>query len=378
MRDCTRAAILIAVLVLAPATARAQTLGTIAGSVKDASGAVLPGVTVEAASPALIEKVRAVTTDGAGLYRIVNLPPGTYTVTFALPGFNTVRRETVDVTVGFTTSIDADLRVGAIQETVTVTGESPIVDVQSAALTRSVTSETFKEIPSGGSWIQMAALVPAIRAGNTDVGGILGDQTGAQISAHGSRQGDGVSLIDGLRIGNMYLSSNLTNMSLSPLLSEQVDIQLSGQNADTGTNGVIMNLVPRAGGNTFSGTALANGSAPSLQSSNVTERLNARGLLNASSTLKKLYDLNGAIGGPIRRDKVWFYATSRYFTNEFYVASRFFPADETAVRRVNDTARQAFGGTYTYDNNGRVTWQITDKQKFSSWYAYQYKVDPNW
>ena len=191
MRDVVRTVVVILACVAAPVAASAQALGTITGAVKDASGAVLPGVTVEAASPALIEKVRAVSTDGTGLYRIVNLPPGTYTVTFTLPGFNAVRREAVDVTIGFTTSIDADLRVGAIEETVTVTGESPIVDIQSAALTRSVTAEVFKEIPSGGSWIQMAALVPANRAGNTDVGGILGDQTGAQVSAHGSRQGDG-------------------------------------------------------------------------------------------------------------------------------------------------------------------------------------------
>ena len=222
-------------------------------------------MTVEAASPALIEKVRAVTTDGSGLYRIVNLPPGTYTVKFTLPGFNTVRRDGVEVTAGLTVPIDSDLRVGAIEETVTVTGESPIVDVQSAAQTRSMTAEIFKEIPSSGSWVQMASLVPAIRASFQDVGGSAATRRAPQVSAHGSRAQDGVSLIDGLRIGNMYHSSNLTNMSLSPLLADQVDIQLSGQMAETGTNGVIMNLVPRAGGNTFSGSALdqrlASGSA---------------------------------------------------------------------------------------------------------------------
>lgn len=196
-----------------PIVAGAQTLGTITGSVKDASGAVLPGVSVEVASPALIEKVRSAVTDGTGLYRIVNLPPGIYSVTFTLQGFNTVRREQVEVSPSFTATIDADMRVGNIQETVTVTGESPIVDVQSAAQTRSVDATQFKELPSSGSWIQMAALIPAVRAGNVDVGGVLGDQTGAQVEAHGSRPGDGVSLVDGLRIGNMYLSSNLTNMS---------------------------------------------------------------------------------------------------------------------------------------------------------------------
>ena len=209
---------------------------------------MLPGVTVEASSPALIEKVRTVTTDGTGLYRIINLPPGSYTVTFSLSGFGVMRREGVQVSPSFTSTIEAELRPG-VQETVTVTGESPVVDVQSAAQTRSVTAEQFKELPSSGSWIQMAALVPAVRASVQDVGGILGDQTGAEVTAHGSRTGDGVSMVDGLRIGNMYLSSNLTNMSLSPLLFDQVDVQLSGQIAETGTNGVIMNAIPKAGGN---------------------------------------------------------------------------------------------------------------------------------
>ena len=363
---------------LAPLTGNAQVLGSIAGSVKDASGAVLPGVTVEAASPALIEKVRTAVSDGSGQYTIVNLPPGVYSVSFTLPGFNVVKREGLQVQVNFTSNVDAEMRVGAVEETITVTGESPVVDLQSAATTRQMGDTAFKELPSGGSWIQMAALMPAVRASNLDVGGVLGDQTGAQVSANGSRPQDGVSMIDGLRIGNMYISSNLTNMSLSPLLFDQVDVALSGQQAETGTNGVIMNAIPKAGGNRFSGSALANGSGPSLQGDNITTRLNDRGLAGAASSLKKLYDINGALGGPIKQDKVWFYVTSRYFTNEYYLAGRFFPVDNTTVQRQNDLSRQGYAGTYTYDNNGRVTWAINDKQKFSGWYAYQYKVDPWW
>ena len=228
MRERAIALLLTLGFLAIPAISNAQALGTIAGAVKDASGAILPGVTVEASSSALIEKVRTVVTDGAGQYRIVNLPPGNYIVTFTLPGFSTVKREGIEVSPNFTSNIDADLRVGAVEETITVTGESPIVDIQSSAQTRAMTDQAFKELPTGGSWIQMAALVPAVRAWNTDVGGVLGDQTGAKVSAHGSGQ-DGVSLIDGLRIGNMYHSSNVTNMSLSPLLFDQVDVQLSGQ-----------------------------------------------------------------------------------------------------------------------------------------------------
>jgi hypothetical protein len=378
MRHVLRSAVTLLLAVALCPDASAQTLGTIAGSAKDASGAVLPGVTVEVASPALIEKVRTATTDNSGLYRIVNLPPGVYQVTFTLSGFNTWRREGVQVSPGFTASIDADMRLGNLQETVTVTGESPVVDVQSAAQTRSITAEVFREIPSSGSWVQMASLVPAIRATVQDVGGVAGDATGASVAAHGGRAQDGVSMIDGLRIGNMYLSSNVTNMSLSPLLADQVDIQLSGQMAETGTNGVIMNMVPKAGGNRLSGSALANVSHPDLQSSNVTADLNARGLQGASTTLKRLYDLNAGVGGPLKRDKLWFYVTSRYYTNEFYVASTFYPVDASVLRRQDDTSRQGYGGTYTYDNNGRLTLAISDKQKVSGWYAFQYKVDPHW
>ena len=276
MRRVLRATLVVLIGIALCRDASAQALGTIAGNAKDPSGAALPGVTVEVSSPALIEKVRTATTDGAGLYRIVNLPPGTYVVTFTLSGFNTSRREGVEVSPGFTATIDGAMRLGNIQETVTVTGESPVVDIQSAAQRRAVTDTQFKELPSGGSWIQMAALTSAVRASNQDVGGILGDQTGAQVSAHGSREGDGVSMVDGLRIGNMYLSSNLTNMSLSPLLFDQVDVQLSGQSAETGTNGVIMNAIPKAGGNRFSGTALINGTTPDLQGSNLTQRLKDR------------------------------------------------------------------------------------------------------
>jgi hypothetical protein len=365
-------------VLLVPAVAPAQVLGTIAGTVRDGSGAVLPGATVEATSPALIEKVRTAVTDGSGQYRIVNLPPGAYAVTFTLPGFTSVKREGVEISASFTASIDAELRVGAVEETITVTGESPVVDVQSAAQARAITADIFKEIPSSGSWLQMASLIPSVKASVQDVGGSLGDQTGANVSAHGSREQDGVSMLDGLRIGNMYQSSNLTNMSLSPLLFEQVDVQLAGQSGESGTNGVLMNAIPKSGGNTFHGSALANGSGPALQGNNITSRLEARGLTGASTSLKKLYDLNGAVGGPVKRDRMWFYYTARYFTNEFYLAGLFFPVTPSAVVRTEDPGRQAFGGTWTADNNVRITAALTQKQKISGWYAYQYKVDPHW
>src|SRR5258705_2684158 len=146
MRRLAKGVFALALLVCAPAAADAQ--GSIVGLVKDASGAVLPGVTIEAASPALIEKVRSVVTNGTGQYRIENLRPGTYTVTFTLPGFSTVKREGIELTGAFVATVNADLRVGSIEETITVSGETPVVDVQSTTRQRVIDRENLHTIPS--------------------------------------------------------------------------------------------------------------------------------------------------------------------------------------------------------------------------------------
>src|SRR5882672_893195 len=164
--------ILIALMSLVPTAAFAQ--ATIAGVVKDTSGAVLPGVTVEAASPALIEKVRTAVSDGTGQFQIVNLVPGTYTVTFTLGGFNTVKREGVVLSGSFTAKVDAEMRVGALEETITVTGETPIVDVQNTKRQRVIDREIIDNIPTSRTAYDLASLIPGVSRGgltNQDVGG---------------------------------------------------------------------------------------------------------------------------------------------------------------------------------------------------------------
>jgi hypothetical protein len=156
-------------LLILPAASFAQ--AALTGVVKDASGAVLPGVTVEAASPVLIEKIRSVTTDGTGQYRIVDLRTGTYAVTFTLPGFSTVRRDGVVLSGDFVATVNAELRVGALQETVTVTGESPTVDVQSARVQTIVDRDVIAAIPSSRNATGIQSLVPGMSS-NGDSGGI--------------------------------------------------------------------------------------------------------------------------------------------------------------------------------------------------------------
>src|SRR3954470_12489961 len=193
MTRCSRfvfaAAALFCVLLALPASA--QQGSGISGVARDDSGAVMPGVTVEASSPALIEKVRSAVTDGSGQYRIVNLLPGTYTVTFTLPGFGTFKREGIELTTNFTAQVNAEMKVGTLEESVTVSGASPMVDVQSAAVAQQVTREVLDAIPTGRSVQAVGKLLPGITIsggehGGVDVGGTAGFQA-VTLNSHGSR-----------------------------------------------------------------------------------------------------------------------------------------------------------------------------------------------
>src|SRR6266702_4508950 len=160
MRFLRRSSAILLVLVLLPSLAYAQ--AAITGVVKDTSGAVLPGATVEAASPVLIERVRSVVSDDTGQYRIVNLRPGTYSVTFSLPGFSTVKREGIELSGTFVATVNGDLKVGALEETITVTGETPIVDVQSAKVQQTVSKDIVAAIPSSRTAGGIQALIPGM------------------------------------------------------------------------------------------------------------------------------------------------------------------------------------------------------------------------
>ena len=194
-------ALTLAAIVPAPAFAQGTTQASIAGVVTDTSGAVLPGVTVEASSPALIEKVRSTVTDGSGQYRIIELRPGPYAVTFTIQGFNVVRREGVELAGTITATVNAEMRVGALEETVTVTGESPIVDVQNARRGQVIDSNVVTNIPNARLWNSIAILVPGlIVGGGQDVGGVGGSGV-RNFSSHGGRGNEGRLLIDGVGVG---------------------------------------------------------------------------------------------------------------------------------------------------------------------------------
>src|SRR5678815_4505475 len=183
---------ILAVLLL-PASVCAQ--ASLTGTVRDASGGVLPGVTVEASSPALIEKVRSAITDDTGQYRIIDLRPGTYSVTFTLPGFTTVKRDGIELTGSFIATVNGDLRVGGLQETVTVTGEAPVVDVTSARTEQTIAGKTVAEIPTSRLYSSLTQLVPALNVQGNDVGGSQGNVFSV-FQIHGGRRNEGQVLVD--------------------------------------------------------------------------------------------------------------------------------------------------------------------------------------
>ncbi len=303
MRRLARLFALLALLLIAPTLAHAQ--GSITGVVKDASGGVLPGVTVEAASPALIERVRSATTDNGGQYRIIDLRPGIYTVTFSLAGFSSVRREGLELSGSFVATLNADLKVGELAETITVSGETPIVNLQSAAQQRVMTEEIVTQLPTAKSIQGLATLIPGVKmtvaAGtlSVDVGGSSGEAA-ATMSVHGSTTGDTRPQLNGQDAGMLILPDRFAT---SPNMSgiQEVTVDTSGADAASSTGGVRVNYIPKDGGNTFAGNVFFSGTNTTLAWDNLSQELQDRGL-TAASPVKKIVDLSTGFGGPIKKD----------------------------------------------------------------------------
>src|SRR5437870_971655 len=240
----------LALLTLLPATARAQS--AVAGVVKDSSGAVLPGVTVEAASPALIEKTRSAVTDAQGAYKVVDLRPGQYALTFTLTGFNTVKRDGIDLPSSFTATINVELKVGALAETVTVTGESPVVDVQSNTRAAVLQREVLDSVPNSHTLQSVGQLVVGVTLTAPDVGGSQAMQQ-TYFTVHGAGAAQTAVMMDGMIINGLQGDGAIQSY-LNHAGAQEMVYQTGGGAADSTSGGVRINLIPKEGGNTFRGS----------------------------------------------------------------------------------------------------------------------------
>jgi hypothetical protein len=305
MRSLIRMLPVIGALLLVPAAGWAQE-AIVAGVVTDASGGVLPGVTVEATSPVLIERVRSVVTDGTGQYRIVALPPGMYVLTYALPGFSTVRREGVQLSGAVTATINVELRVGALEETVTVTGESPIVDVRSARRQQVIDGDVLQSLPTSRSYNDVLQLVPGVLAGN---GQVQLRPTMLLFSAHGGNAQDGRLTLDGINTGASRGGAGVSGYIPDMTNVSEVTFSISGNLGEAETGGPQMTIVPRSGGNTLSGGFLISGLNESMQGENFSSQQLA--VLAAPAPTLLLRDYQASLGGPVVRDRMWFFFNHR-------------------------------------------------------------------
>ncbi|MSO29689.1 MAG: TonB-dependent receptor [Acidobacteria bacterium] len=357
-------ALVAGVVILQPAAALAQ--ASITGVVKDSSGAVLPGVTVEASSPELIEKVRTVVSDSGGQYQIVSLRPGTFAVTFALAGFNTLKRDGIELTGNFTATVNAELRVGSLEETLTVTGEAPIVDVSNANRQRVLRQDIIDALPNNRVPAFMASLVPGINMNSQDVGGSQGNTDGGRITTHGSRITDLRTMASGVSIQSMESGAGAQGVP-NMMMYQEVTVDTSGTSAEQDLAGVTINMIPREGGNTYQGSFLTSFANNGMQGNNFTQDLKDRGLRTADA-IKQIWDINPGYGGPIKKDRLWFFATYRYTGATNYVGGMFFNANvgnPNAYTYVADTAQQAYTENIWQTFDTRVTWQATPKHKIA-------------
>jgi hypothetical protein len=341
--------------------AAAQSSSSIVGVVRDASGAAVPGVTVEVASPALIERQKVVVTEGDGTYRVVDLRPGKYTVTFTLPGFQTVRRENVELNTAFTATVDATLTVGGVEEQVTVTGGAPLIDTRSGTSERPLTRELLEGIPVGRIPNVAVMLVPGATTARPDVGGSETGQT-SNASIHGSQGRDLVWNTDGLNMTSNTANGGLSGQYPNQGAYEEVVVQTRALPAEVGAGGVSVNLVSKDGSNTFRGDLFTTYTGDSLQSSNVTSEQRDRGLVAPSST-KTFYDLNVGAGGRIVKDALWFYGSARRFRIDRYEANTFNP-DKT----------QSLDENLIWNATGKLTWQVNSANRLSGFVDYGNKL----
>ena len=362
----------LAILCLVPCAAWAQQASGLAGVVRDSGGLAMPGVTVEAASPALIEKVRSVTTDGEGRFNIVDLRPGSYTVTFTLPGFSTVVRDGIQLGSGFTGTVNVSLAVGSISETITVTGASPVVDTQNVRQQQTLTMADLDTLPSGNVGLQTLAYVTAgFATTQADVGGTRDTWSaqGAYTFFHG-KTGTRASF-DGFR--NQYFigaASGVGYITDSGTIAE-MQLETSGMGAESGSGSTSLNAIPKSGSNEFRGTIdgyLSNGA---MQSSNLNDEIRAFGITSAAE-VQNIYRLGGQLGGPIMRDKVWFFAAIARWGSRVNQPGAFFnklqgksgiPGTAT-IAYEPDLDRPAASFDWYRNHSLRTTWQATPKNRF--------------
>ena len=340
----------------------------ISGVVKDETGAVMPGVSVEAASDVLIEKVRSAITDENGAYRMVDLRPGKYLLTFTLQGFNVIKRE-IELPANFVATINADLAVGTLQESVTVSGQSPLVDVQSNVKQQVLSRDVLDAVPTARTIQGLGQLVPGVTFDQPDVGGSRAmQQTYFFVRGTGSAQT--VVMVDGL-MTNGLMGDGAVNAYHNEAMTQDAVYMTSGGNAETQTAGVNLNLVPKDGGNRYSGGFKFAKSPSSWQGNNLSDELLSYKVRSVDQ-VSNFQEWNVELGGPIMKDKLWFFGAFRKANYDKFIPNTFvlptnIPAPQAFAQCVSGAVSCDPGESPEKMNNPvvRLTWQMSQRNKFA-------------
>src|SRR3989475_6329001 len=330
------------------------------GVVRDQSGAVLPGVSVEAASPALIEKSRSTVSDERGTYKIIDLRPGNYSLTFSLPGFKTVKRD-VELPSDFTATINAEMTVGAVEETITVAAESPVVDSQTNFKAQVLTRDVLDDVPTAHTIQSVGQLVLGAQLSSPDVGGSQAMQQ-TYFTVHGAGSSQTSVLMDGMIINGLQ-GDGAVQSYLNDAGNEQMVYQTGGGTADSATGGLKLNMSPREGGNSLHGSLFGGFENSSLQSNNLSPFLASHGVRTVDR-IGTYRDIDLTLGGPIKKDKLWFFSSGRLFTVNRPVANAFWvPQGGTYADCVNAVVacRQAINEQSINSILLRLTWQVSPR-----------------
>ena len=261
------------------------------------------------------------------------------TVTFTLPGFSTVKREGIELPATFTATVNADLKVGAIEETVTVSGASPVVDMQNVIKRQVVAKDTIDAMPTSKNWSTIGIMTIGVSSNQNDVGGSAGEHQN-QLKSHGGSFNDRLVQVDGLMNANMACNYSCTGISTNDASTQELSYEFGAISAEVAGGGVRVNIIPKDGGNRFSGSGFFNYANDSLQGGNIDDALRNQGVTTGDSILR-IHDLSGALGGPLKKDKLWFWTAHRYWgyeqirTNTFYEKNPFdfvFDADPEPSR----------------------------------------------
>jgi len=314
--------------------------------------------------------VRTAVTDGQGRYNIVDLRPGVYDVTFTLVGFSTVRREGIQLSAGFTANVNAELRLGALEETITVSGQSPVVDVHNVRQQAVMTRDVLDTIPVGRSPNSYAVLVPGVIAasaatasGAQDVGGSTSDKNVALV-IHGSRAQEMPLLFDGMKYNNMNATPGGSHhiWAVNNAVVQEYTVETGALSAEVEVSGVRQNAIPREGGNRFSGMFFTNYTNDSLQAQNVSD-------VTRATSFPKMWDINPAFGGPISSDKLWFFLSTRHWGTHQKLAGVFWDTDPNDWVYTPDLSRPGVEEVRLHGEDVRLTWQATPKNKLALWTA---------